>query len=80
MQNITFKSKDFYLVAVCLAFGCSLKSISRNINNISEFELQQTSETCEKIISKHWTGELMVSSLKLIESINQLKTRLHSGF
>lgn len=80
MKNITFKSKDFYLVAVCLASGCTLKTVSKNISNISEFELNQDQKTCEAIISRHWTGELIVSSLKLIEAINQLKTRLYSGF
>ena len=74
-----FVSKDFYLVAVCLAAGCSLKLLNHDRGNFVRFVLEESSSKCEQIISKHWSGELKVSSRKLVEAINELKTRLHSG-
>lgn len=81
MKNVIdhFSSKDFYLVAVCLAAGCKLKAVERQISGFVTFILEEPPFECEQIISRHWSGNLNLQSRKLIESINELKTRLHSG-
>ena len=73
-----YSSKDFYLVAVCLSAGCKLKSLEKSVGNFVWFVLEESPSICQEIIDKHWSGELMVQSRKLIESINEIKTRLHS--
>jgi hypothetical protein len=81
MENVKdrFTSKDFYLVAVCLAAGCTLNSLDRTSGAFVNFVLDDSASKCEEIISRHWSGELKISSRRIIEAINELKTRLHSG-
>jgi hypothetical protein len=76
---IQFQSKDFYLSAVCMAVGCKLVGLDRSPGDFVEFVFQESPETCHEIISAHWADELQVSSKKLVEAINELKTRLHGG-
>lgn len=74
-----YKSNDFYLSAVCMSAGCHLESLNRENRDFVEFVFKDSPDKCISIISKHWTGTLKVSSKKLIEAINQLKTRIHSN-
>jgi hypothetical protein len=76
MENYT--TKDFYLTAVCMATGCTLLRLERNPNDLVDFVLKESPETCISIITEHWAGTLHVSSKKIIEAINELKTRIHS--
>lgn len=74
-----FSSRDFYLISICIAAGCKLIDIKRSSSNYSEFILQEPSPICEEIIKKHWDKSLKLSTRDVVEAINQLKTRLHSG-
>lgn len=74
-----FRSRDFYLSAVCMAAGCKLVGLDRSPVDFVEFILDETPERCHEIIASHWAGELVVGSKKIIEAINELKTRLHEG-
>jgi len=77
MEN--YRSKDFYLTAVCMAYGCKLKSLERQEGDFVEFVFEDPPEKCIEIISNHWAGNLKVNSRKLVEAINELKTRIHSN-
>ncbi len=73
-----FKSRDFYLSAVCLASGCNLTKLDRSKGDFVEFVFADPPERCHEIIAAYWADELKVNPKKLIEAINQLKTRIHS--
>lgn len=77
MEN--FITKDFYLTAVCMASGCKLIRLKRNSNDLVDFILKEPADICIPIITEHWAGSLKVSSKKIIEAINELKTRIHSN-
>lgn len=76
MEN--YITKDFYLTAVCMSAGCTLLRLERNPNDLVDFVLKESPETCIPIIAEHLAGTLKVSSKKMVEAINELKTRIHS--
>lgn len=78
MENL-FKSNDFYLCAVCIASGASLVELKKENNKYFIFTINISSHEAEKLITRHWNRELKLPTRDLIEAINQLKTRLHSG-
>lgn len=78
MEN-TFKSNDFYTCAVCVACGAKLLSIEKTSHDFVNFVLNITPQEAQKIIKDHWNRELNIPTRDLVEAINELKTRLHSG-
>lgn len=80
MKNVkTWQSHDFYLCAICIAFGASLISLEKGNDRFVTFTLGISPDEAEKVISMHWSRELKLPTRNLIEAINELKTRLHSG-
>lgn len=77
--NNRFYSQDFYLVCVLKSAGLRLQNLVRNTNGKVTFVFENTNQIAEQIIQKHWNKELKITSLDLVEAINQLKTRIHSG-
>jgi len=43
------------------------------------FVFEDSDNQAELILSRYWNHELQVDARDLIESINELKTRIHSG-
>jgi len=74
-----WKSNDFYLCAICIASGASLICLERGGSKFVTFVLNISPREAEKIISNHWDRKLKVPTRDLIEAINELRTRLHSG-
>lgn len=79
MEMENYRTKDFYLSAVCMAAGCKLESLERQKDDFVEFVFEDSPEKCIGIIANHWAGRLKVNSRKLIEAISELKTRIHSN-
>lgn len=80
MKNLNrFSSHDFYLSCVVVAAGGKLSHLERSNGSFVEFVFNEPPEKCHEIIAAYWADELQVSAKKLIASINELKTRLHSG-
>ncbi|MCX6731241.1 MAG: hypothetical protein NTZ55_05315 [Candidatus Roizmanbacteria bacterium] len=75
----TYVTKDFYLSSVCLASKLQLIQIIRNNSGIATFVFANPNHIAESTIQKHWNKELKINSLDLVEAINQIKTRIHSG-
>lgn len=74
-----FLTQDFYIACVLKAFGIQLQQIVRNVSGKATFVFGNPNQIAENTIQKHWNRELTVISLDLVEAINQLKTRIHSG-
>ncbi len=77
--NCRFSSQDFYLVCVLKSAGLQLQNLIRNSNGKVTFVFNNPDQIAERTIQKHWNKELKITSLDLVEAINQLKTRIHSG-
>ena len=77
--NLTWKSSDFYLCAICIANGAALISVEKDSGKFATFILNISPIEAKKIVSRHWARELIIPTRNLIEAINELKTRLHSG-
>ena len=77
--NSKWKSKDFYLSCVVRASGVSLLSLETGNHDFAVFVFDISPEKAEKIISLHWSRKLKIPTRDLVEAINELKTRLHSG-
>lgn len=74
----TFTTKDFYQACVIRAFGLSLQEISYFNNNFATFIFNDPNENGELIVKSYWDRKLQIDARTLIDSINELKTRLHS--
>lgn len=79
MENLKWRSKDFYLSCIIRASGFELINIERNQHNFSVFVFDISPQKAEEIISFHWSKQLKLPTRDLIEAINELKTRLKSG-
>ncbi|MFA6016800.1 MAG: DUF5659 domain-containing protein [Patescibacteria group bacterium] len=74
-----FSTQDFYISCVLKAAGLQLQNLIHNSNGKVTFVFGNPNQIAETTIQKHWNKELRVISLDLVEAINQLKTRIHSG-
>lgn len=74
-----YKSHDFYLSAVCLAAGLNLMRLERDSGKFVVFVFSDPENNASQIISDHWSRKFKIPSRNVIEAINELKTRLHSG-
>ena len=77
--NKQFSTSDFYISCVLKSAGLQLQTIIRNSNGKATFVFGNPNQIAEVTIQKHWNRELQVISLDLVEAINQIKTRIHSG-
>lgn len=78
-ENKQFPTQDFYLACVLKSYGIQLQAIIHNTSGRATFIFNDKDVNIESLIQKHWNNELKVNSLELVEAINQLKTRIHSG-
>lgn len=74
-----FNIDDLYIACVLKASGIQLQQITRNNNGKATFVFNNPNQIAETTIQNHWDKKLKVISLDLVEAINQLKTRIHSG-
>ncbi len=80
MENINeFKSSDFYQSVVLVTVGFPLLRLERGNKRFFTFVFDDPENKAEKVIKQYWKKELQVTARDLIESINELKTRIHSG-
>ncbi len=81
MKNIDreFKTNDFYTSAVLKTCGHVLKRLERGNGKFVVFVFDDPNFKAKKIIERYWNREIRVVARDLIENINELKTRIHSG-
>jgi hypothetical protein len=81
MENIKkYSTKDFYISCVLLASKkLILKSLEKTNGKLVLFIFEDPNSLAEKIIQDHWNRKNRIPSRDLIEAINELKTRIHSG-
>jgi len=78
MNDLTWKTKDFYSAVLCRANGIPLVNLAKQDGNFVVFNFASTPEVCEEILRKHWNRELKLETRLLIDTIAELKTRTFS--
>lgn len=81
MENVKeYKSVDFYTSCVILASKkLTLKKLEKNLGKIVTFIFDDPKSLAQDIIQDHWNRKLKIPTRDLIEAINELRTRIHSG-
>jgi len=79
MKNTEYKLNDFYQSAVLKSAGLPLLRLEKSQDKYFFFIFDDSSQKAEDIIRKYWNKELQVIARELVESIHELKTRLHMG-
>lgn len=73
-----YRTKDFYHATILKSLGGQLIDLERTGNNFCYFIFDDPDGGVEDIIKRYWNRELLVEPRLMVESINELKTRLHS--
>lgn len=76
-ENITWQTTDFYSAVIVRTSGIPLTDLIRGKDKFLTFQFSASPEKCDAILKKHWDRSLQVESRLLIETINELKTRIH---
>lgn len=74
------KLNDFYQAVILKSFGFELKRLERAEESFVTFVFDDPNLKAEETIKKYWNRELTVDPRTMVETINELKTRLHSGY
>lgn len=76
-KNTIWQTNDFYSAVLVRASGIPLINLISGNGKFLTFQFSASPVKCEEIIKKHWDRTLKVESRLLIETINELKTRIH---
>lgn len=80
MENTKeFKLNDFYQAVLLKTVGFPLVRLERGAGRFVTFVFQDPEYKAEETIGRYWDREITVNARDLIENINELKTRIHSG-
>lgn len=80
MENIQeFKTHDFYQAVILKTAQLPLIRLERSTGKFVVFVFNDPEYKAEGIIEKYWAKELTLVAREMIENINELKTRIHSG-
>ncbi|MBI4137089.1 hypothetical protein HY469_03425 [Candidatus Roizmanbacteria bacterium] len=68
---------DFYSAVLLRASGIPLAGLGKGQSKFITFYFGASQQTCEEILKKHWDRNLKLETRLFIETINELKTRVH---
>jgi len=74
-----WSSNDFYCSALVRASGIPLANVVKLDGRFCTFCFDASTEECEEVLRKHWDRTLLLPTRNVIDSIVELKTRIH-GF
>lgn len=81
MQNVNEKifwsCSDFYSAVILRAAGIPLFGLTKMPAKFVNFVFNAPQEKCEAILKSHWDRTLHLETRLFIETINELKTRVH---
>lgn len=76
-ENNVWTTSDFYSAVLVRASGIPLADLVRETGRFITFQFNAPSSSCEAILKQHWDRALKLETRLLIETINELKTRVH---
>jgi hypothetical protein len=80
MKNTNeFKINDFYQAVILKTVGFPLLRLERSSSKFVVFVFDDPKQKAKEIIRNYWQRKIKVDARDLIETINELKTRIHSG-
>ena len=80
MENTKeIKLNDFYQAVILKTLGFPLLRLERGQGKFVTFIFDDPDFKAEAIIQQYWDRQVTVVARDLIESINELKTRIHTG-
>lgn len=79
LKNTEVKLNDFYQAVILKTAGYPLLRLEKGTGRFITFVFEDTDLGYTKTIQEYWNRELKLTVRDLIENINELKTRIHSG-
>jgi len=73
------KLQDFYQAVILKTVKFPLIRLEKSGDRFVTFVFSDPNYKAEKTLKKYWNKELPVEARDLIETINELKTRIYSG-
>lgn len=73
-----FKSQDFYISCILKTVKFPLLRLERSSGNFVTFVFEDPEGKAQEVINQYWNREINCNARDLIETINELKTRIHS--
>jgi hypothetical protein len=77
-NNREFRINDFYQATILKTVGFPLLRLERSRGKFATFVFDDPGHEAEEVLRKYWAREIKVVARDLIESVNELKTRLYS--
>lgn len=78
MEQNEFKTHDFYHAVILKTLGFKLLRLEKSTGKFLVFVFNNRGREAQEKIQKYWDREIVVDARALIETINELKTRIHS--
>jgi hypothetical protein len=78
MKNKEIKINDFYQAVILMTTGFQLLRLEHGDSKFSVFVFVDPNNNAQETISDYWSHKVKVDARKLIENINELKSRLYS--
>jgi hypothetical protein len=80
MENTReFKINDFYQAVILKTVDFPLLRLERGNGKFVTFVFDDPEYKAEEVLEKYWQRKIKVVARDLIETINELKTRIYSG-
>lgn len=79
MPSHELRIKDMYSAAILRSLSYRLIDLDRSEGSYVLFIFDDPESTADQVLRDHWDGELQVNSRDFVESIRELKTRLHGS-
>jgi hypothetical protein len=77
MNQKVYKTTDFYSAVILRTFDVPLLSLEKADRKTLIFVFNDETKTCEALLQKFWDRKLSVEPRAFIETINELKVRIH---
>lgn len=79
MEKTEYKSNDFYHAVILKTVGYQLLRLQKGSGKFLVFVFSDPKSQAQTTIQNYWDHQIQVDARKIIETINELKTRIHSG-
>jgi len=78
-NNREFRINDFYQAVILKTVGFPLLRLERGNGKFVTFVFDDPEYKAEETLRKYWQRKIRIEARSLIETINELKTRIHAG-
>lgn len=79
MEQREYKTNDFYHAVILKTVGFPLLRLEKGNGKFLVFVFADSDSQAQVTIQNYWNRQIQVDARDLIETINELKTRIHSG-